>query len=138
MKDSLTDLIVDEFGRFLPRNQIIEDVCVRGSLKWPEAELLVALVEAEQAHTIVRRQGPWLIAISILLILIGSVPYVLLIYFGGAVAGLFPPPALPSGVEVSIPNPVSAQGLGECVASFGLLSGGIVGLFRTLRRYRET
>ncbi len=142
MEDRLTRLIIEELGRLLPRNQIIEEVCVAGSLRWPEAELLVTLVETEQAHAISRRQVPWLIAISIVLILIGTLPYAAALYAFGLLLGVLSFPGLPPGTQVSIPIPVSGSGLAEmvggCFASFALLPSGIIGLYQAVRRYAET
>ena len=146
MDGKLTALIVEELGKLVPRNQIIEDVCVKGGLRWPEAELLVQLVEVEQAHAIVRRQGPWLIAISVVLILVGMVPYGIAVYVIAVLSGLVPSPGPVIGTEVDITLPIiSPAGLLEAMretigllaVSFALLPSGIVGLYETISRYRD-
>ncbi len=148
MNEKLTRLIVEELGALLPRNQVIEHVCVAGNLRRLDAELLVRLVEVEQQHALVRKQGPFLVAMSVVLILIGMLPYALALYVTGVMAGVFPSPGPASATEVEIPIPlpfsVSAllEGLREMVAtlaiSFALLPSGIVGLYQTVRRYHET
>ncbi len=148
MNEKLTRLIVEELGALLPRDQVIEHVCMAGNLRWPDAELLVRLVELEQQHAVVRKQGPFLIAMSVVLILIGMLPYALAVYVTGAMAGVFPSPGPATGTDLEITIPVTfsvsalLEGLREMVTtlavSFALLPSGIIGLYQTVRRYRET
>ncbi len=147
MGDKLTRLVVEQLGALLPRNQVIEHVCLAGHLRWPEAELLVTLVEAERAHVIARRQGPWLIAISVVLIVVGMLPYGIALYVMALLSGLAPAPGPLTSTDVEITLPiVSPAGLVESIrgtlgliaVSLALLPSGIIGLYDTVRRYRDT
>lgn len=71
MNDELTALIINELGKHHDRESIILAVCERGGLNWLQAERLIEQVEVEYRGTIVKRQSPLLIAISVVTVIAG-------------------------------------------------------------------
>src|SRR5215212_11429560 len=71
MNEELTTLIIKELGKHRDRNQIIQRICERSGLNWKEAERLIILVEAQHRRTIVVRQTPLSLFLSIGTLLLG-------------------------------------------------------------------
>jgi hypothetical protein len=71
MNEELTALIIKELGKHRDRNQIIQRICERSELNWKEAERLIVLVEAQHRRTIVVRQTPLILFLSIGTLLLG-------------------------------------------------------------------
>ena len=71
MNEELTALIIKELGKHRDRNQIIQRICERSELNWKEAERLMVLVEAQHRRTIVVRQTPLILFLSIGTLLLG-------------------------------------------------------------------
>lgn len=131
MDEELTRRIVDELARQHNRNDIIKMVCETSSLNWPQAEQLVKQVEAEQAHTIARKQGPLLIFLSIGTLLIGAA---LLAYSAEFFIAFFQGQPLDMLLSVRL----GYYRLIGALTGIGMLVGGLIGLYRTLLRYFET
>lgn len=131
MDEELTRRIVAELARQHNRNDIIRMVCEHAGLEWPQAEQVVKQVEAEQAHTIARKQSPLLIFLSIGSILIG----IALLYLGfDYVMGFFRGQALEELLSVR----TGLYRIGGAVTGLGMIVGGFIGLYNTLLRYFET
>ena len=70
-KQTLSKLILDRLSAAGNRDDLIRDICLREGILWPEAEALVAEVEAEGEHIIFRRQSPVALTTSIMFTLAG-------------------------------------------------------------------
>ncbi len=131
MDEELTRRIVAELARHHNRNDIIQMVCDKAGMEWPEAEYWVKRVEADQAHAIARKEGPLLIFVSIGTLLIGaamlaySAEFFLAFFQGQPLDMLL---SLRSGYYRLIGG----------VTGIGMVIGGLIGLYNTVLRYFET
>ena len=131
MDEELTRRIVAELARQHDRNDIIQMVCERAGMEWPQAAQLVKQVEAEQAHTIARKQSPLLIFLSIGSILIGAaLLYLAFDYVMGFLQG--------HALEELLNFRSGLYRLAGAVTGLGMVVGGLIGLYNTLLRYFET
>ena len=73
MDEELTALIINELGKHHDRDAIILTVCEKGGLNWTQAKQLIEKVEIEHRGTIVTRQSPMLLAISVVTVIAGIV-----------------------------------------------------------------
>jgi hypothetical protein len=71
MNEELTSLIIKELGKHRDRKAIIRRVSERGGLNWKEAERLLILVEARHRRSLVPNQSPWLLFLSIGMLILG-------------------------------------------------------------------
>lgn len=129
--EELRGMIVDELVRQRSRDDIIQAVCERGGLKWPQAEQLVQQVELEQAHAVARGQSPFLIFLSVvtaaggLLLLNYSIQIVEESFHGSMLQQLL------SLGTADYPIAIGFIGL-------SMIGGGVIGMWKTLLRYFET
>ena len=69
----LEPLIVARTARGESRSEIVEMVCQRTGLSWPEAEALVVETSASQEQEIARRRLPLWLTISLVVLAVGLV-----------------------------------------------------------------
>lgn len=69
--EELTDLIIKELGKHHDRKDIAAKICEQSSLGWGEAEQLIAEVEQIHKRKIAVRQGPFLVSISLGMLVLG-------------------------------------------------------------------
>ena len=123
MNEELTTLIIKELGKHRDRNQIIQRICERSGLNWKEAERLIILVEAQHRRTIVVRQTPLLLFLSIGTLLLG----IGLLAFNMQVLAAFFQSDLLSQV-LSLPS--SYYKILGLITGLGMTVGGAVGLWK--------
>ncbi len=129
--DELTQSIIRDLVKQRSRNDIIQRVCERAGLNWPQAEQLVRRVEADHAHAIARGQSPLLILLSIGSILIGlALLYLAIDYLVGFVNAQL--------LEELLSVRSAWYRLAGGVTGLGMVVGGLIGLWRTTSRYFET
>ncbi len=131
MDEELEQLIVHGLWWYRSRGAIIEDVCERGKLQWPEAEQLVKQVETEQAHRIARGQIPLIAFLSTATVAAGMG---LLLYSIQALTEIFRGDLLTQILSVGTGYyPLVVGGIGG-----SMIAGGMVGLYKALLRFFET
>jgi len=123
MNEDLTALIIKELGKHRDRNQIIQRVCERSELNWQEAERLIVLVEARHRRTIVVRQTPSILFLSIGTLLLG----IGLLAFNMQILAAFFQTDLLSQVLSVQGNYYRILGL---ITGLGMTVGGAVGLWK--------
>jgi hypothetical protein len=72
-RQSISKLILARLSAAANRDDLIRDVCFREGIPWPEAEAIVAEVEAENEKTILRRQSPIVLTTAIMFALAGII-----------------------------------------------------------------
>ncbi len=131
MDEQLTQLIVNDLGKHRSRNEIIRVVCEQGGVNWPEAERMVAQVEADNAHAIARKQSPLLVFLSIGSLLIGAA----LLAYGAEFFMAF----LQGDPLSMILSARSAYlRLVGSLTGLGMVIGGLIGPYNTFVRVFET
>src|SRR5215207_1080940 len=123
MNEELTTLIIKELGKHRDRNQIIQRICERSELNWKEAERLIILVEAQHRRTIVVRQTPSMLFLSIGTLLLG----IGLLAFNMQVLAAFFQSDLLSQVLSLQSSYYKILGL---ITGLGMTVGGAVGLWK--------
>lgn len=131
MNEELTRQIVAELARHHNRNDIIQMVCEKAGLDWPQAEQWVKQVETDQAHTIARKQGPLLIFLSVGTLLIGAA---MLAYSAEFFLAFFQ--GQPLDMLLSLRS--GYYRLTGALTGAGMIVGGLIGIYRTFLRYVET
>ncbi len=131
MNEELIQHIVDDLGGQRSRNDIVQMVCEEGGLEWHVAEQLVQQVETEHAHMVARKQVPVMVFLSagtmgVGLLLVSYCIQVLAEALHGS-----PLRQILALADSYIPLVMGVVGL-------GMISGGIIGMWRTLLRYFET
>jgi hypothetical protein len=71
--DEQISFITERLSKNVSPDDIIIELCQQGGISWPEAEMLVEQVQAEQQHEIARRQYPLLALLSLTTFLAGLV-----------------------------------------------------------------
>jgi hypothetical protein len=71
MSNDLTTFILKELSRQHMRDAIIQRVCQRTGLSWKQAQQLVILIEARHRRSMVVRQAPTLLFLSIGILILG-------------------------------------------------------------------
>jgi hypothetical protein len=71
MNEELTAFIIKELSKHRTRRDIIQRVCERGGLNWKQAERLITLLEAKYKRTTTVQQAPFLLFLSIGILLLG-------------------------------------------------------------------
>lgn len=71
MDQELSTLIVRELKKHRRRTDIIRKVCERSGLRWRDAERITLLVEAHHRRNLSRPGTPWLLFLSIGILLLG-------------------------------------------------------------------
>lgn len=71
MNEELTAFIIKELSRHRTHGELIQRVCERGGLNWKQAERLITLIEAKHKRTITVQQAPFLLFLSIGILLLG-------------------------------------------------------------------
>jgi hypothetical protein len=123
--EELTNLIVKELSKHRDRKDITQVVCERSHLDWKDAEKLVAEVEEKNKRTIAARQSPFLLAVSIVILLagIGLLGYSIRFFFiFSQESTLMKVLSLRSGYYV----------IGELVTGIGMTGGGLFGAWKTV------
>ncbi len=131
MDEQLTQQIVNDLAKHRSRNEIIRMVCEQSSMNWPEAEQFVQKVEAEQAHTIARKQSPLMLFLSAASIIMGIVlVYLAADYVIGFLRGdLF-------GQILSVRT--GWYRLAAGLTGIGMIVGGAIGLYDTSSKFFQT
>ena len=126
--DELTSFVLQELKRQRRQNDIIETVCQRTGWHWNEAQRFVARARTTHHGAISKSQNRFMIPFSVVFILGG----VLLLIW--AITGL-----VDYYLGYTSPDHYSTLSadffpvvLGALVTSFGIIAGGIYGLYRTL------
>ena len=123
--EELTNLIVKELSKHRDRKDITQAVCERSYLDWNDAEKLVAEVAEKNKRTIAARQSPFLLAVSIVILLagIGLLAYSIRFFFIFAQEStMLKILSLRSGYYV----------IGELVTGIGMTGGGLFGAWKTV------
>ena len=123
--EELTNLIVKELSKHRDRKDITQVVCERSHLDWKDAEKLVAEVAEKNKRTIAARQSPFLLAVSIVILLagIGLLGYSIRFFFiFSQESTLMKVLSLRSGYYV----------IGELVTGIGMTGGGLFGAWKTV------
>jgi hypothetical protein len=71
MNEELTAFIIKEISKHRDRIDLIQKVCERGGLNWKQAEQLIILTEAKYKRAIVIPPTPWLLFLSIGILILG-------------------------------------------------------------------
>lgn len=71
MNEDLTAFIIKELSKRRTRKDLIHRVCERGGLNWKQAERLITLIEAKHKRTVPVQQAPFLLFLSIGILLLG-------------------------------------------------------------------
>ena len=71
MNEELTALIIKELKKHRDRTHITQKVCERGGLNWKQAEQLIVLVQAKHKRSLRIPQTPWLLFLSIPILILG-------------------------------------------------------------------
>ncbi len=127
----LTQRVVSDLSKHRSRNEIIRMLCEEGGMNWPEAEQFVKKVEADNAHTIARKQGPLMLFLSIGSLLVGAA---LLAYGAEFFMALFQGDAL----SIVLSARSAYLRLAGSVTGLGMVIGGFIGLYDAFTRYFET
>ena len=123
MNEELTAFIINELSKHHDRKEIIRRVCERGGLSWKDADRLIARVEAQHQRTIVSRQTPLLLFLSIgtLLLGLGLLAFNIQILFAFFQKDLL-------GQVLSLQS--SYYRILGLITGLGMTSGGLVGLWK--------
>ncbi len=131
MNEQLTQRIVTDLAKHRSRNEIVRMACEEGGLNWQEAEHFVQTIEAEQAHTIARKQSPLMLFLSGASIIMGIVLVYLAVDY---VIGF-----LDSGVIGQILSVRTGwYRLAAGVTGIGMIVGGAIGLYDTSSKFFQT
>ncbi len=125
MNEELTQLIIHDLGKHRSRNEIVRTVAEQGELDWRQAEKLVQQVEQEHRHTIARRQGPFLIFLSVGTLIIGIL---LLFYSAEFFIAFFQGDTL----EKILSLRSGYYRLAGAVTGVGMVIGGLIGVWKTV------
>ena len=125
MDEKLTNLIIKELGKHRSRNELVRAVCEQGVLNWADANRLIKQVEEQHRRTIATRQSPLLLFFSFGMLIIGVG---LLIYNLQFFADLFQRETLDQLLSLR----TSYYKIGSSLTGFGMLVGGMIGLWKTL------
>ncbi len=127
----LTQRVVNDLSKHRSRNEIVRMLCEECAMNWTEAEQFVKKVEAENAHTIARKQGPLMLFLSIGSLLVGAA---LLAYGAEFFMALFQGNAL----SIVLSARSAYIRLAGSVTGLGMVIGGFIGLYDAFTRYFET
>jgi len=123
-REDLAKHVARELGGGVDRNALIRHVCETGEMSWREAEMFVARVALENRHEIAKRQGSFMLALSVgtliggvILFLAGG--YTLILAFSG---------------EIQTRPDFAFYGI---LTGLGMVVGGLIGLVRTLKSLRD-
>ncbi len=131
MDEQLTRKVVDQLSKHHSSNEIVRMVCEETGVNWSEAEYMVKQVVTEHARTIVRRQSPLLIFLSIGSLLIGAA---MLVYSAEFFIAFFQ--GQPWDMILS-----ARTGYYRIIGALtgtGMVIGGLLGLYNTFAKYFET
>jgi hypothetical protein len=123
--EELTNLIVKELSKHRDRKEITRIVCEQSYLNWNEAEKLIAEVAEKNKRTIAARQSPFLLAVSIVILLAGigllaySTRFFLIFSQESTLMQIL---SLRSGYYV----------ISELVTGIGMTGGGLFGAWKTV------
>ncbi len=132
MPDGLIEMIVHELADRRPRSDIVQAVCERSGIAWPEAEELVKQVEMDRAHSVAARQLPMLVFLSACTSAAGIV---LVVYC----LGLLLPLLHGDLVQIMLVLAEAVQGpLLLVFLGLSMVAGGVIGMHQTMLRYFET
>ncbi len=70
-QDEATAFVIKELGRHRNRNDILMTLCEQGGMSWKQAQQFVGRVESRNKRAITAGQSPFLMVISLVLILLG-------------------------------------------------------------------
>ncbi len=131
MSEELKEMIVHDLVDRRSRSDIVQAVCERSGIDWPEAEELVSEVERERAHAIAARQTPMLVFLSACT----SAGGVLLLAI--SLQAILPVlRAEPLGIVLGLAASEGPLALG--VTGLAMIAGGVIGMHKTMLRYFET
>jgi hypothetical protein len=130
MDEQLEQRVVTDLSKHRSRNEIIRSVCEQGGLNWPEAERYVQRVEKNHGRTIARRQGPLMLFLSIGTLLIGLL---LLVYSAEFFIAFFQGDTIEKILSVRS----GYYRLAGALTGFGMLVGGLIGLYDAAAQYFE-
>lgn len=123
-REDLAKYVARELGSDADRNALIRHVCETGEMSWREAEMFVTRVALENRHEIAKRQGTFMLALSVDTLVGG----VILFLAGGYMLVL----AFSGGLQVR-PD-LAFYGI---ITGLGMVAGGLIGLVRTLKSLRD-
>ncbi len=131
MDEELREWIVHALVDRRNRSDIVQAVCERANMRWPDAEALVKQVEMEQAHAIAARQVPMLVFLSACI----SAGGILLVGYSlkAAVDAVSNLPLLQALLNLADSFPVWLFLIG-----LSMIAGGVIGMHTTMLRYFET
>lgn len=125
MNEELTQMIIKDLGKHRSRNEIIRTMCEQGEMDWQQAERLLQQVERDHRQTIVRRQSPFLIFLSIGTFIIGIL---LLLYSVEFFVAFFQGDTL----EKILSARSGYYRIAGAVTGLGMIAGGLIGIWRTV------
>ncbi len=131
MDEQLTRKVVEELSKHHSSNEIVRMVCEETGVNWSEAEHMVKQVVTEHARTIVRRQSPLLIFLSIGSLVIGAA---MLAYSAEFFMAFFQGQPL----DMILSARMGYYRIVGALTGTGMVIGGLLGLYNTFAKYFET
>jgi hypothetical protein len=126
-KEELTALVLKSLKKQQRHSDIVETVCTRTGMQWNEAQRFVAKVQTKH-HTVLSKSSKTTMFIFSILFIIGGAllmlwasNYLIDYYFDFTGQG-----------TATFPSDFFGLVLGGFIASFGIVGGGIFGLYKTL------
>ena len=123
MNHELTAFIIQELSQQRDRKDIVRRVCERAELPWKDAERLILLVEAQHRRSIKIPRTPWLLFLSIGILILGTG---LLALGLQSILGYFQKDILNQVLSLHS-NAYQVMGL---ITGLGMILGGLIGLWR--------
>ena len=130
MDEKFTDLIIRELGKHRSRNELIRSVCEQGAVNWQEAERLIKQVEEQNKRKIAARRSPLLLFLSFGILVIGVA---LLIYNLQFFIDFFQRKTL----DQLLGAYSAYYRIAGLLTGFGMIVGGLIGVWQTLSPFFE-
>jgi len=124
IRTDLTKYVVRELGSGADRNALIRHICETGEMSWPAAEAFLVRVALENEREIAKQQSRLMLALSVGTLVGG----VILFLAGGYMLILF------FSRELQMRPDFAVYGI---VTGLGMVTGGLIGLVRTLKSLRD-
>lgn len=129
-REDAVNFVVQALGKHQDKNEVIMALCQQTGMNWKQAEQFIKQVEVDHKSTITSRQTPLFIVMGITFIVIGCGLLIANIQFFITILQSDPS-------EIALAVRSAYFRIGSVVTGFGMVIGGIVGLWRAISDLNE-
>ncbi|MCJ7701965.1 MAG: hypothetical protein MUO62_10300 [Anaerolineales bacterium] len=125
--EALSGFVLENLKKHRRHNDIVEEICKRTGWSWNDSQRFVARTQTEKHAEIAKSKKTFMIPFSIGFILGGGL---LLLWSAAAIFDYYN--AITHREYSALSSDFIPLVIGALIASFGIIAGGIIGLYRTL------